>query len=55
MTPSELQDFYDYTIEEVAQEMGISITTVSRAQQSGLAKVIKILEKHGITAEDILE
>ena len=54
MTPSELQNFYDYTITEVAKELDLSVNTISRAQESGLEKVAKILAERGITAQDIL-
>ena len=54
MTPSELQDFYEYSLREVAKEMGISVNTVSRAQESGLAKIAKILQERGFTAKELL-
>ena len=55
MTPSELQDFYEYTISEVAEILGVSINTVSRDQKSALEKIAKRLAERGITAEKILE
>jgi DNA-directed RNA polymerase sigma subunit (sigma70/sigma32) len=46
---------YLYTLDEVAEILGVSRSIVGDAQRSGLEKLRAALEKRGYVADDFLE
>jgi DNA-directed RNA polymerase specialized sigma24 family protein len=55
MKPVTKESEYLYTLDEVAEMLGISRSTVGEAQRSALEKIRVALEKRGYVANDFLE
>jgi DNA-directed RNA polymerase sigma subunit (sigma70/sigma32) len=55
MKPVIKESDYLHTLDEIAETLNISRSTVGHAQRTALEKIRAALEKHGYAASDFLE